>query len=71
MRKENNLTGNDQYEGFCIDMIKAIASIVGFQFKLSLSPSKVYGISDPETGEWNGMVRELMDNVSSSLQKYK
>ena len=63
-KKQSNLTGNDRYEGFCIDMIKNIANLIGFQYEIQLSPSKVYGIQDPETGEWNGLVRELMDNVS-------
>lgn len=25
VRPEKNLTGNDRYEGFCIDLLKAIA----------------------------------------------
>lgn len=25
VRSERNLTGNDRYEGFCIDLLKAIA----------------------------------------------
>lgn len=25
VRTERNLTGNDRYEGFCIDLLKAIA----------------------------------------------
>ena len=67
LRTEQNLTGNDRFEGFCIDMIRNIANIIGFQYKIRLSPSKVYGIKDPETGEWNGLVRELIDNVSIGL----
>ena len=28
VRSERNLTGNDRYEGFCIDLLKAIAGIM-------------------------------------------
>jgi ionotropic kainate glutamate receptor 2 len=28
LRSERNLTGNDRYEGFCIDLLKAIAGMI-------------------------------------------
>ena len=31
------------------------------QFKLYTVPDNLYGVEDPETGEWNGIVRQLMD----------
>lgn len=52
-----------QFEGFCIDLLKRIAQVVGFQYRIHLSPEGKYGIYQPETGEWNGIVRELMDRV--------
>ncbi|XP_063594400.1 glutamate receptor ionotropic, kainate 1-like [Penaeus indicus] len=62
LRKEGNLTGNDRFDGFCVDMLKRIAVMVGFQYIIRLSPSRTYGIQDPDTGEWNGIVRELQDS---------
>ncbi|XP_011061864.1 PREDICTED: glutamate receptor ionotropic, kainate 2 isoform X3 [Acromyrmex echinatior] len=62
MVKENkNLTGNARFEGFCIDLLKSIANQVGFQYAIKLVPDHMYGVYDPETKEWNGIVRELMD----------
>lgn len=58
------LTGNDRFEGFCVDIIKEIAKLRGFNYTIVLSPGMAYGSKDPETGEWNGIVRELMDHVS-------
>ena len=63
VKSGGNLTGNDQYEGFCIDLLKAIAGMVGFNYVITLVPDKKYGILDPETGEWNGIVRQIMDKV--------
>lgn len=56
------LTGNDRYEGFCIDIIKEIAELRGFNYTFIVSPNNAYGSKDTKTGEWNGIVRELMDH---------
>jgi len=64
MLSENtSLTGNDRFEGFCIELIKRLAALAGFHYKIQLSPEAKYGIQDQETGEWNGIIRELIDRV--------
>ena len=62
---DHNLTANDRYEGFCIDLLKAISDMVGFRYDIHLTPEAKYGIYNHETGEWNGIVRELIDRVPS------
>ncbi|XP_017769615.1 PREDICTED: glutamate receptor ionotropic, kainate 2-like [Nicrophorus vespilloides] len=61
VKGEKNLTGNARYEGFCIDLLKWIATQVGFQYSIRLVPDHMYGVYDPETKQWNGIVRELME----------
>ncbi|XP_076379480.1 glutamate receptor ionotropic, kainate 2 isoform X3 [Megalopta genalis] len=61
VKEDKNLTGNARFEGFCIDLLKWIASQVGFQYAIRLVPDHMYGVYDPETKEWNGIVRELME----------
>ncbi|KYQ56876.1 Glutamate receptor, ionotropic kainate 2, partial [Trachymyrmex zeteki] len=61
VKEDKNLTGNARFEGFCIDLLKSIAVQVGFQYAIKLVPDHMYGVYDPETKEWNGIVRELMD----------
>ncbi|XP_011303622.1 glutamate receptor ionotropic, kainate 2 isoform X2 [Fopius arisanus] len=61
VRQDKNLTGNARFEGFCIDLLKWIAGQVGFQYAIRLVPDHMYGVYDPETKEWNGIVRELME----------
>lgn len=64
MVKENtNLTGNARYEGFCVDLLKGIANQIGFQYSIKLVPDHMYGVYDPNTKTWNGIVRELMERV--------
>ncbi|XP_077294860.1 glutamate receptor ionotropic, kainate 2 [Arctopsyche grandis] len=56
-----NLQGNDRFEGFCIDLLRRIAARVGFAYTLKLVPDNMYGVFDPETNQWNGIVKELAD----------
>ncbi|XP_012543075.1 glutamate receptor ionotropic, kainate 2 isoform X2 [Monomorium pharaonis] len=60
MHHEKNYTGNSRFYGFCVDLLAAVAREVGFSYRLELVPDRKYGARDPETGEWNGIVRELM-----------
>ncbi|XP_039968449.1 glutamate receptor ionotropic, kainate 1-like [Bactrocera tryoni] len=57
-------TGNDRFEGFCIDLLKAIATQMGFQYKIELVPDNMYGVFNPDTKVWNGIVRELMEKLT-------
>ncbi|XP_074105439.1 glutamate receptor ionotropic, kainate 2 isoform X3 [Cotesia typhae] len=61
LRNTGNFSGNERYEGFCIDLLREIARMVGFTYKIELVPDGKYGVYDYETGEWNGIVRQLMD----------
>jgi len=60
-QQEQQFSGNDRFEGFCVDLLKEISKIVGFTYKIELVPDGSYGA--PEKGEWNGIIRELLDKV--------
>ena len=70
LRSQSDLTGNARYEGFCIDLLKGIASMVGFEYRIELVPDRKYGAIDLDTGEWNGIVRQLMDKVRTEKSLY-
>ena len=65
MLKETNetLTGNDRFEGFCKDIIHEISEMLGFRYVFKLVDDGNYGNPNPITGEFDGMVRELLDGV--------
>lgn len=64
MLKETSeqLQGNDRFEGFCIDLIDEIAKLRGFNYTFKEVSDGNYGSRNRETGEWNGIVRELLDH---------
>ena len=60
------LTGNDRFEGFCVDLIEQISDQVGFKYILELVPDDNYGALNLTSGKWNGLVkgniRKIMRN---------
>ncbi|XP_043936952.1 glutamate receptor ionotropic, kainate 4 [Protopterus annectens] len=61
MLKSNHhdLEGNERYEGFCVDILKEIAEILKFNYKIHLVADGLYGVSEAN-GTWTGMVGELI-----------
>ncbi|KRZ01948.1 Glutamate receptor ionotropic, kainate 2 [Trichinella zimbabwensis] len=55
-----NLSGNDRYEGFCIDLLERIAEMNKFNFTIHEVKDKSYGTPDAN-GRWNGIIGELIN----------
>ena len=62
-----NSTTGLYYFGYCIDLILAINKTMDFEFVLSEPLDGAYGIMK-EDGSWNGLVYELMSDVSVDLR---
>ncbi|KAG5271421.1 hypothetical protein AALO_G00179560 [Alosa alosa] len=60
-KSDRALVGNDRFEGFCIDLLKELAAILGFSYEIRLVPDGKYGSQD-DKGQWNGLIRELMEH---------
>ncbi|KAK8786268.1 hypothetical protein V5799_023956, partial [Amblyomma americanum] len=56
----NKFKWNDRFEGFCVDLLREMATILGFRYELRLVRDGAYGTRDAQ-GRWNGMLRELLD----------
>ena len=52
-----------QFEGFCVDLLERVAELVGFRYRIELAPDGIFGHQNAETGEWDGLVRQLIDKV--------
>lgn len=68
-KSDKALVGNDRFEGFCIDLLKELASILGFSYEIHLVPDGKYGFQD-DKGQWNGMIKELMEHVSIHIAQH-
>ncbi|XP_077397172.1 glutamate receptor ionotropic, kainate 4 isoform X1 [Festucalex cinctus] len=54
-----DLEGNERYEGFCVDMLKELAAILKFKYRIRLVGDGLYGVPGAN-GTWSGMVGELI-----------
>ena len=55
--------GKRVYAGLCIDLLEKLKEKMKFRYVIEESEGNVYGAPDIITGEWNGMVKYLIDNV--------
>lgn len=64
MRRPNfqALSGNERFEGFCVDMLRELAELLRFRYRLRLVEDGLYGAPEPN-GSWTGMVGELINRV--------
>ncbi|KAF4021978.1 hypothetical protein G4228_013242 [Cervus hanglu yarkandensis] len=60
-KSDRTLFGNDRFEGYCIDLLKELAHILGFSYEIRLVEDGKYGAQD-DKGQWNGMIKELIDH---------
>lgn len=58
------LYGNDRYEGFGIELIDVLSKMLGFTYTFLIQEDGVYGSLNRETGQWNGMIKELLEYVN-------
>ncbi|XP_065286331.1 ionotropic receptor 25a-like [Dermacentor albipictus] len=59
--KKNTSSGEDQFEGYCIDLIDEIKKILKFEYTIYEVQDKMFGSINTTTKQWNGMIRELVD----------
>lgn len=70
-RKAENgeiLEGNARYEGYSLDLFEGISKVLGFTYRFELVPDGKYGSYNPKTKKWDGLVKHLLDRVSSFRQ---
>uniref|UniRef100_A0A8C5E3U3 Glutamate receptor n=1 Tax=Gouania willdenowi TaxID=441366 RepID=A0A8C5E3U3_GOUWI len=60
-KSDKVLVGNERFEGYCIDLLKELSSVLGFTYEIRLVPDGKYGSQD-DKGQWNGMIRELIEH---------
>lgn len=58
-KTSENLTGNNRFEGYCIDLLEKIANICNFTYTIKLVDDGYHGTLI--NGKWNGIIGELVD----------
>lgn len=52
-------SGNEQFEGYGVDLVEELSKILQFKYKFQLVKDRAYGVKN-DKGEWNGMIGEVM-----------
>lgn len=65
MEITQNMTENDMYEGFGVELIRHIAEKCKFKYELVVKDME-NGKEDPVTGQWSGIVGEIVNKVQNS-----
>ena len=55
--------GNVRFEGYCVDLAKKVAEIIGIDYLIRPAKDGRYGAKN-KNGTWDGMIGELVRNVS-------
>ncbi|XP_022651879.1 glutamate receptor ionotropic, kainate 2-like isoform X2 [Varroa destructor] len=55
-----NRTGNDRFEGFCMELMETLAANIGFRYSVHLVKDNSYGSRQPD-GTFDGMIKELIN----------
>ena len=58
--------GSISYTGYCIDLLNELARNLKFTYNIYSTPDGKYGI-ETENGTWNGMIGELLNEVSKQI----
>lgn len=61
------LTGNDRFEGFVIDLIQELANMEGFNYTFEIREDKQNGARDNTTGKWSGMIGDIIEEVTFTI----
>lgn len=59
-------TGNDRYEGYCLDLFEELSQIVKFNYTFKIQDDCTNGKYDNSTGKWNGMIGAIIHGVNNS-----
>lgn len=62
--------GNERFEGYAVDLLYNLAEECKFDFHFEPVRDNKYGSYDPTTDEWDGIIRQLIDNVSCTTNAY-
>ncbi|XP_074099240.1 glutamate receptor ionotropic, kainate 2 isoform X2 [Cotesia typhae] len=61
MASKGVMIEGEKYEGYAVDLITEMAEILKFKFTFQFVPDKQFGVQDPNTKQWNGMIGQLLN----------
>ena len=54
---------SEEFEGLSVDILEKMRETLQFNYKIYVVPDGKFGVKDRLTGQWNGIVKEIIDKV--------
>ena len=64
-KPQANALEGPSYMGYCIDILEKLQEHIDFKYHLYLVPDGQYGSRDPVSQQWDGIMREIIEQVMS------
>ena len=73
MRKDPKSSPNttQEFEGLSIDILEELKNRLKFNYRIYLVPDGKFGVRDRSTGQWNGIVEQILNKVFPHFLKKK
>ena len=65
--KQNTETDGLEWFGMCPDIFNSMASYLNITYSIALARDGNWGTIDPDTGEWNVLIKDILDNVVDAV----
>ena len=67
-KEERKVNPTRLFKGYCIDLLNTLRGTLHFDYTLYLVADGSYGTQDITTGEWNGIMGDIVTGVSHSFR---
>ena len=64
---ESSSNETEEFEGLSIDILEEMREKLKFNYRIYRVPDGKFGVKNRLTGEWNGIVRDIIDKVPSFI----
>jgi len=58
------------FTGYAVDLIEELSKELGFKYQIQTVKDNKYGSPDNKTGQWNGMIGDILAGVGFLLTKH-
>nr|XP_026694371.1 glutamate receptor ionotropic, kainate 2-like isoform X3 [Ciona intestinalis] len=63
MQEDENVA-NNTYTGYSFELFRKLQEDIGFTYEVLTMPSGVFGARDPLSGQWNGLIGQIVDGLA-------
>lgn len=67
-KRDGSDSSAPQFEGYCVDLCRELASVLGFNFTFFVTQDGDRGRFDVDQQRWTGMIGDLLEQASTYVE---